>query len=126
VELQHVADMRQKSELQKVAMRPNGWLCKVILPAKGLILSNSFYLGTILIQFPPSKNVTPDFQKGGKKEKNSKLSIFSTDCSQSMGLQSVLKIRAKTLKLFALQASPCKGSKPRADLDAFIFSRSIF
>jgi hypothetical protein len=42
-----------------------------------------------------------------------------------MGLQSVLKIRAKTSKLFALQASPCKGSKPRADLEQFIFSMII-
>jgi hypothetical protein len=69
----------------------------------------------------PLPNVTPDFQKG---EKNflSKLLIFSTDCSQSMGLQSVLKIRAKTLKLFALQVLPCKGSKPRAHLEHFIFS----
>jgi hypothetical protein len=41
-----------------------------------------------------------------------------------MGLQSVLKIRAKTSKLFALlvQALPCKGSKPRAHLEPFIFS----
>jgi hypothetical protein len=28
VELQHVADMGQKSDRQKVAMRPPGWLCK--------------------------------------------------------------------------------------------------
>jgi hypothetical protein len=39
-----------------------------------------------------------------------------------MGLQSVLKTRAKTSKLFALQASPCKGSKPRVNLDEFVFS----
>ena len=48
--------------------------------------------------------------------------IFSTDCSQSMGLQSVLKIRVKTSKLFALRASPYKGSKPRVNLDLFGFS----
>jgi hypothetical protein len=32
-----IADMgqksMQKSDRQKVAMRPNGWLCKIILPA---------------------------------------------------------------------------------------------
>jgi hypothetical protein len=39
-----------------------------------------------------------------------------------MGLQSVLKIRGKTSKLFALQASPYKGSKPWVNLDPFIFS----
>ena len=50
--------------------------------------------------------------------------IFSTDCSQSMGLQSVLKVRVKTSKLFALQAPPYEGSKPRVNLDAFIFSTS--
>ena len=72
----------------------------------------------------PLPNVTPDFQKGEKKNKFSKLLIFSTDCSQSTGLQSVPKIRAKTLKLFALQASPHKGSKPRVNLDRFDFSRS--
>jgi hypothetical protein len=31
VELKHVLDMGQKSDRQKVAMRPNGWLYKVIL-----------------------------------------------------------------------------------------------
>ena len=49
--------------------------------------------------------------------------IFSTDCSQSIGLQSVLKTRVKTSKLFALQASPYKGSKPWVNLDAFVFSK---
>jgi hypothetical protein len=48
--------------------------------------------------------------------------IFSTEWSQSMLLQSVLKIRCKTSKLFALHASPCKGSKPRVYLDPFVFS----
>jgi hypothetical protein len=45
----------------------------------------------------------------GKKKKFSKHLIFNTDCSQSMGLQSVLKlvkIRGETSQLFALQASP--------------------
>jgi hypothetical protein len=39
-----------------------------------------------------------------RKEINkfSKLQIFRTDCSQSMGPQSVIKIRGKTSKLFAL------------------------
>jgi hypothetical protein len=60
--------MGQKSDRQKVAMRPNGWLGKIILPTKGQIMSTSFYLGTILIQSPPPANVTPDFQKGKKKE----------------------------------------------------------
>ena len=36
VELQHVTDTGQKSDRQKVAMRPNGWLCKIILPAISL------------------------------------------------------------------------------------------
>jgi hypothetical protein len=36
----------------------------------------------------------------------SKHVIFSTDCSQLMGLQSVPKIRGKVSKLFALRASP--------------------
>ena len=93
----------------KVAIRPNGWLYKIIIPAISLILISSFNLGTILIQFHPPANVTPDFQKRIKKRNTfSKRVIFSTDCSQSMGLQSVLKIRAKTLKLFALHALPCK------------------
>jgi hypothetical protein len=71
----------------------------------------------------PPTNVTPGFQK--KKEKNIFLKrvIFSTDCSRSIGLQSVLKTRVKTSKLFALQASPYKGSKPWVNLDAFVFSK---
>jgi hypothetical protein len=60
--------MGQKSDRQKVAMRPNGWLYKKILPAKGLILRSSSYLGTILIQFHPPAHATPDFQKREKKE----------------------------------------------------------
>ena len=36
MELQHVTDTGQKSDRQKVAMRPNGRLYKIILPAKGL------------------------------------------------------------------------------------------
>ena len=72
----------------------------------------------------PLPNVTPDFQKRRKKRNTfSKRVIFSTDCRQSMGLQSVLKIRVKTAKLFALRASSYKGSRPRADLDLLIFSR---
>ena len=72
---------------------------------------------------PPPENVTLDFQK--EKENINKFSkplIFSTDRSQLMWLQSVLKIRCKTSKLFALHASPCKGSKPRVYLDPFVFS----
>ena len=68
VELQHVTDTGQKSDRQKVAMRPNGWLYKIILPARSLILISNFYLGTILMQFHPPANVTPDFQKRNKKE----------------------------------------------------------
>jgi hypothetical protein len=68
VDLQHVADTWQKSDRQKVAMRPNGWLYKTILPATSLILISSFNLGTILIQFHPA-NATPDFQKKDKKKK---------------------------------------------------------
>ena len=45
-----------------------------------------------------------------ERKKFSKLLIFSTDCSQPVGLQSVIKIRGKTSKLFALHASPYKGS----------------
>ena len=58
---------------------------------------------------PPKKR---DAWKKLRKEINtfSKLLIFSIGCSQSMGLQSVLKIGAKTSKLFALKASPYKGS----------------
>jgi hypothetical protein len=67
--------------------------------------------------------MTPEFQTEEKKEKKlSKRLIFSIDCSQSMGLQSVLKIRGKTSINFALQASQYKGSKSRAHLDPFIFS----
>ena len=54
----------------------------------------------------------------------SKRVIFSTDCRQSMGLQYVLKIRVKTSKFFALRASPNKGSKPRVNLEHFVFSTS--
>jgi hypothetical protein len=41
-----------------------------------------------------------------KKDRNtfSKLLIFRKDCSQSMGLQSVIKISGKTSKNFALYA----------------------
>ena len=67
--------------------------------------------------------MTPDFQKKKKKKEiHSKRVIFSTDCSQSMGLQSVLKTIVKTSKLFALQAPSFKGPKSRVNLDAFIFS----
>jgi hypothetical protein len=57
-----------------------------------------------MIQPPPKR----DAWKKLRKEINtfSKLLIFSPDCSQSMGLQSVIKIRGKTKKLFALPASP--------------------
>jgi hypothetical protein len=48
VELQHVADVGQESDRQKVALRPTSWLCKMTLLAKGLVLSSSFYVGTIL------------------------------------------------------------------------------
>ena len=58
---------------------------------------------------PPRKRVA--WKKLRKERKKfSKLLIFSTDCSQPMGLQSVIKIRGKTSKLFALHASPYKGS----------------
>jgi hypothetical protein len=70
--------------------------------------------------------VTPDSKKKSKKRNIfSKRVIFSTDCSQSIGLQSVLKPRVKTPKLFALQASPYKGSKQRVNLDAFVFSTAV-
>jgi hypothetical protein len=63
------------------------------------------------------------YSKREKKNKDlSKCVIFSTDCGQSKGLQSVLKTGVKTFKLFALQAPPYKGSKPRVNLDAFVFS----
>jgi hypothetical protein len=59
---------------------------------------------------PPKR----DAWKKLRKERNnfSKLLIVSTDCSQSMGLQSVIKTRCKTSKRFALHASPYKGSTP--------------
>jgi hypothetical protein len=66
--------------------------------------------------------VTPDFQKRKKRNTSSKRVIFSADWSQSMGLQSVLKIRVKTSNLFELGASPYQGSKPRVNLDPFFFS----
>jgi hypothetical protein len=70
MKLQHFTDMGQKSDGQKVAMRPNGWLYKIILPARSLILSSSFYQGSVLIQFHPPANVTPaDFQKRRKKKR---------------------------------------------------------
>ena len=54
---------------------------------------------------PPRKRVA--WKKLRKERmKFSKLLIFSTDCSQPMGLQSVIKIRGKTSKLFALHSSP--------------------
>ena len=60
---------------------------------------------------PPCKRVA--WKKLRKERKKfSKLLIFSTDCSQTVGLQSVIKIRGKTSKLFALHASPYKGSTP--------------
>ena len=76
----------------------------------------SIYPGTILIQFLPA-HVTLGFQK----------EIFSTDCSQPMGLQSVLKTRGKTSKLFALQRTSIAifGSKPQVNFDAFVFSKYI-
>jgi hypothetical protein len=58
-------------------------------------------------------------------EKKKKRVIFSTDCSQSMGLQSVLKIRVKTSETFALGASPYKGSKPWVNSKRFVFSRYV-
>jgi hypothetical protein len=64
--------MGQKSDRQKVAMRPNHgpnvWLYTIIIPAISLILGSSFYQGPVLIQFHPPANVTPDFQKTGKKK----------------------------------------------------------
>jgi hypothetical protein len=59
---------------------------------------------------PPERDAWEELRKEWKKF--SKLLIFSTDCSESMGLQSVIKIRGKTSKLFALHASPYKGSTP--------------
>jgi hypothetical protein len=77
----------------------------------------------------PPRERDARFSKKRKKEIYfSKRVIFSTDCShcaESMGLQSVLKTRVKTSKLFALQASPYKGSKLRVNLDACIFSTCI-
>ena len=50
--------------------------------------------------------------------------IFSTDYPVD-GLQSLLKIRGKPSKLFALKASPHKGSKQRVNLNAFVFSTIV-
>jgi hypothetical protein len=55
---------------------------------------------------PPPKKRDAWEKLRKERKKMSKLLIFSTDCSQSMGLQSVMKIRGKTPKLFALHASP--------------------
>jgi hypothetical protein len=118
-------DLGQKSDRQKMAMRPNGRLYKIVLPAQTPILSSSAYLGTILIRSPPPANVTPDFQKRKERNTFSKRQIFSTDRSQSMGLQSVPKTMGKTSNFFALNASPYKGCKPRVNLDRFVFSIRI-
>ena len=48
VELQHVLDMEEKSNRQKLAIRPNGWLYKIILLSIRPPLSTSFNLGAIL------------------------------------------------------------------------------
>ena len=65
---------------------------------------------------PPRKRVA--WKKLRKERKKfSKLLIFSTDCSQPMGLQSVIKIRGKTSKLFALHKSPYKGSVFTSDFE---------
>jgi hypothetical protein len=71
---------------------------------------------------PPRERDAWFSKKRKKRNTISKRVIYSSDCSQSMGLQSVLKIRVKTLKLFALRASHCKGSQPRVNLKQFIFS----
>jgi hypothetical protein len=86
------------------------------------LLSSSCYPCTILIQFLLSQTWRPMFKKEKKEINFSKLLILSTDCSHSIGLQSVLKIMAKTLKFFAPQTSPYKGSEPRVNLDPFVFS----
>jgi hypothetical protein len=67
VELQHVADTGQKSDRQKIAMRPDGWLYKIILPAITLILISSFNLGTTLIQFYPPRTLRLIFKKEKKE-----------------------------------------------------------
>jgi hypothetical protein len=59
---------------------------------------------------PPRRVAWKKLRK--ERKKFSKLLIFITDCRQPMGLQSVIKIRGKTSKLFALHASPYKGSTP--------------
>ena len=65
--------------------------------------------GGIKWSTPSPKRVA--WKKLRKKRKITlKRVIFSTDCSQPMGLQSVIKIRGKTSKLFALHASPYKGA----------------
>jgi hypothetical protein len=63
---------------------------------------------------PPQKKKKRDAWKKLRKEINKFLKhlIVSTDCSKSMGLQSVIKIRCKTSKKIALHASPYKGSTP--------------
>ena len=70
--VQHVTDMvtdtGQKSDRQKVAMRLNGWLYKIILPVRSLILISSFNLRHHTNPISPPANVTPDFQKRNKKE----------------------------------------------------------
>ena len=80
---------------------------------RGTLCTRIQYMGGRVEQriHPPPKTWY-DAWKKLRKERNffSKLLIFSTDCSQSMGLQSVIKIRGKTSKLFALHASPYKGT----------------
>jgi hypothetical protein len=53
---------------------------------------------------PPKRVAGKKLRK--KRNISLKCVIFSTDCSQPMGLQSVIKIIGKTPKLFALHSSP--------------------
>jgi hypothetical protein len=55
---------------------------------------------------PPQKKRVAWKKLRKKRNISLKSVIFSTDCSQPMGLQSVIKISGKTPKLFALHSAP--------------------
>ena len=80
---------------------------------RGTVCTRIQYMGGGWIKWstlPPKRDAWKKLRK--ERKKISKLLIFSTDCSQTMGLQSVIKIRGKTSKLFALHASPFQWSTP--------------
>ena len=81
------------------------------VPQRYCLYQNTIHGGGRGIEWstlPPKRDAWKKLRK--ERKKFSKLLIFSTDCSQPMGLQSVIKIRGKTSKLFALHSSPFQWS----------------